>query len=219
MRPRATAKSKPPKPASVRAYASGALRPSFSSVPRHQFVQPYATSISESCETTGRADLSEVELGGLALRTMSEQLAALRNTYGYAPAACVEVPPWLAKLVAHKRIRAIYCTSRPTRSVIWNYCGGTTYRESIYCLIYLNTIPSRLDSIKTTSRRNARKWLDGVARKRNAKSCFCDAEIVILSLIALEAPERDKACFLSPAPSGASAPRNRVSLLGRLLHI
>lgn len=58
-------------------------------------------AIAVLCETTGRADLCEVELGGMALRTMSGQLGALRKAYGHAPALLVKVPPSLARLVAH----------------------------------------------------------------------------------------------------------------------
>jgi NADH dehydrogenase len=53
------------------------------------------------CGMKDRRDLAEVELGGLASRTMGEQLAALRRSYGYAPALCVPLPAWLARLASH----------------------------------------------------------------------------------------------------------------------
>jgi len=58
-------------------------------------------AIATLCETTDRSDLSEVELGGLTLRTMGEQLAALRRMYGYSPAFRVKLPPLLARLASH----------------------------------------------------------------------------------------------------------------------
>lgn len=57
--------------------------------------------IASLCETVDRSDLAEVELGGLALRTMAEQLAALRRLYGHPPAILVQVPPWFARLASH----------------------------------------------------------------------------------------------------------------------
>src|SRR6266853_1746805 len=58
-------------------------------------------AIAALCEIKERADLREVELGGTALRTMREYLAALRRTFGYAPALCVELPAWLARPASH----------------------------------------------------------------------------------------------------------------------
>lgn len=58
-------------------------------------------AIATLCETTDRSDLSEVELGGPTLRTMGEQLAALRRMYGYSPALRVQLPPLLARLASH----------------------------------------------------------------------------------------------------------------------
>jgi len=58
-------------------------------------------AIAVLCEIKERADLREVELGGTALRTMREYLAALRRMFGYAPALCVELPAWLARPASH----------------------------------------------------------------------------------------------------------------------
>jgi NADH dehydrogenase len=58
-------------------------------------------AIAVLCEARERTDLREVELGGTALRTMREYLAALRRTFGYPPALCVELPAWLARLASH----------------------------------------------------------------------------------------------------------------------
>lgn len=57
--------------------------------------------IAALCETVDRRDLAEVELGGLALRTLGEQLAALRRADGLPPALWVPVPRWLARLTSH----------------------------------------------------------------------------------------------------------------------
>ncbi len=58
-------------------------------------------AIAELCGLRERADLREVELGGTALRTMREYLAALRRMFGCAPALCVELPAWLARPASH----------------------------------------------------------------------------------------------------------------------
>jgi uncharacterized protein YbjT (DUF2867 family) len=58
-------------------------------------------AIASLCEMIDRRKLAEVELGGLALRTMGQQLAALRNMYDDTPALCVRIPPWIARLLAH----------------------------------------------------------------------------------------------------------------------
>ena len=58
-------------------------------------------AIAVLCEVKERADLREVELGGTALRTMREYLAALRRMFGCAPALCVELPAWLARPASH----------------------------------------------------------------------------------------------------------------------
>lgn len=57
-------------------------------------------AIAALCETTGRSDLREVELGGSEVVTMRELLAALRRAFGYPPATCLSVPVWLALLAS-----------------------------------------------------------------------------------------------------------------------
>jgi len=58
-------------------------------------------AIAVLCEARERADLREVELGGTALRTMREYLAALRRMIGYPPALCLELPAWFARPASH----------------------------------------------------------------------------------------------------------------------
>lgn len=58
-------------------------------------------AIAALCETVDRNDLAEVELGGLMLRTLGQQLAAQRRAYGYLPALCLSLPPWLARAASH----------------------------------------------------------------------------------------------------------------------
>jgi NADH dehydrogenase len=58
-------------------------------------------AIAALCGMKNRRDLAEVELGGLARRTMAGQLAALRRAYGYAPALRVALPPFLARFASH----------------------------------------------------------------------------------------------------------------------
>ncbi len=58
-------------------------------------------AIAALCGMRDRRDLAEVELGGLARRTMGDQLAALRRAYGHGPALRVALPPVLARLASH----------------------------------------------------------------------------------------------------------------------
>src|SRR5258706_10073439 len=58
-------------------------------------------AIALLCEMTDRRDLAEVELGGVSLRTMGGQLAALRRMYGLAPARRMQLPSLLARLASH----------------------------------------------------------------------------------------------------------------------
>lgn len=58
-------------------------------------------AIAALCGMRDRRDLAEVELGGLARRTMADQLAALRRAYGHAPALRVSLSPILARLASH----------------------------------------------------------------------------------------------------------------------
>jgi|SRR5882672_3494655 len=64
-------------------------------------VSDLGEAIAALCEAKKRPALREVELGGEALRTVAEHLAALRRLLGYAPALRVPLPHWLARLAAH----------------------------------------------------------------------------------------------------------------------
>lgn len=112
-------------------------------------------AIASLCETKGRRDFSEVELGGFALRTMAEPLAALRNMYGYAPILFAYRYP--RGLQDGQPAPVIYCTSRLSRSVISSCCDETTSHALIFCPIYLGGVRRRLDLKNTANRPENRR--------------------------------------------------------------
>ena len=57
-------------------------------------------AIAALCEKRDARDWREVELGGSALRTIGEYLAALRPAH-LSPAVRVPVPAWIARVVSH----------------------------------------------------------------------------------------------------------------------
>jgi NADH dehydrogenase len=63
-------------------------------------VQDFGEAVATLCEKRASAEWREVELGGAALFTVPEYLAALRPA-GYAPAASVAVPACIARAASH----------------------------------------------------------------------------------------------------------------------